>query len=169
MALLASMNSHLQREILKGEWGFKGFVVSDWNSYGEILNHGATSDRKDLAKKVLIAGSDMDMCSGIYSEQLEALVKEGKISIKLLDESVKRILRIKFMLELFDDPFRYLKKENNINSAYKPEYIAHARTLVVKSMVLLKNDGNVLPLIKNNIKKIAIIGPFANAKKIKTI
>jgi beta-glucosidase len=163
----ASMNSHLQREILKGEWGFKGFVVSDWNSYGEILNHGAASDRKDVAQKVMTAGSDMDMCSGIYSEQLEALVKEGKINIKLLDESVKRILRIKFMLGLFDDPFRYLKKENNLNSAYKPEYLAHARTLAAKSMVLLKNDANVLPLSRNTIKKIAIIGPFANAKKDK--
>ncbi len=163
----ASMNSHLQRDILKGEWGFKGFVVSDWNSYGEILNHGAASNRKDVAQKVMTAGSDMDMCSGIYIEQLEALVKEGKINIKLIDESVKRILRIKFMLGLFDDPFRYLKKENNLNSTYKPEYLAHARTLAAKSMVLLKNDDNILPLSKNNIKKIAIIGPFANAKKDK--
>jgi beta-glucosidase len=161
----ASANDFLLRTILKGEWHFKGFVVSDWNSFGEVMTHGVAANRKEIAYKVMTSGSDMDMEGRVYEQHLETLVKEGKINVKLLDDAVRRILRIKFLLGLFDDPYRYLNKNYREQTMRQPAFINHARELAKRSMVLLKNDGDVLPLSKNKYRKVAIVGPLANSTK----
>ncbi len=161
----ASMHKHLLSDILKGEWGFKGFVVSDWGSFDEIMQHGTAYSRKDIALKVMNAGSDMDMESKVFIDFLEELVNKKAVNQNKINESVKRILRIKFMLGLFDNPFRYLDKEYRRSvEAMQPTFVKHAKEMAQKSIVLLKNDNNILPLEKNKYKKIAIIGPLANGK-----
>jgi beta-glucosidase len=161
----ASANEFLVRKVLKGEWQFKGFVVSDWNSFGELQNHGVAGSRKEIAQKVMTAGSDMDMEGRVYEQYLEQLVKEGKIGVKLVDDAVRRILRMKLMLGLFDDPFRYLNKATATQRMLQPAFIDHTRSLAKKSMVLLKNDNDQLPLSKTAYKKIAIVGPLANSQQ----
>jgi beta-glucosidase len=169
----ASMNTFLLRDILKGEWCFNGFVVSDWNSFGEILNHGAATNRKDIAYKVMTAGSDMDMEGRVYEEHLAALVNDKKINIRIVDDAVRRVLRIKFMLGLFDNPFKYLDKKYREETLNKPEFVQHSKEMAQKSMVLLKNDwlpkksSAILPLNKTKIKKIVVVGPLANGTQEK--
>jgi beta-glucosidase len=108
----ASGNRHLLTKILREEWNFDGFVVSDWNSIGEMINHGTVADLKDAAKVSIEAGVDMDMESRAYINNLVELVNENKVAVGVVDEAVRRILRIKFMLRLFEDPYRYHNKEN---------------------------------------------------------
>lgn len=160
----ATGNKYIQRDILKGKWNFKGFVVSDWGSIGEMINHGYSKDSKEAAQKAILAGSDMDMESNSYLNNLAQLVQEKKIPISLIDDAVKRILRKKFELGLFDDPFRYCNPEREKEALNNPEHTKIARQVASKSIVLLKNEQQVLPLSKN-IKTIAFIGPMVKLKR----
>ena len=156
-------DSYLQREILKKQWGFKGFIVSDWGSLREMMDHGYAKDRKHAGELALNGGSDMDMESTIYVEELSNLVKEGKVNIDQIDDAVRRILLVKFELGLFDDPYKYcdLVREKKITGSQ--EIIDGALEMAKKSIVLLKNKNNLLPLKKNG-QKIALIGPLAADK-----
>ena len=156
-------DSYLQREILKKQWGFKGFIVSDWGSLREMMDHGYAKDRKHAGELALNGGSDMDMESTIYVEELSNLVKEGKVNIEQIDDAVRRILLVKFELGLFDDPYKYcdLVREKKITGSQ--EIIDGALEMAKKSIVLLKNKNNLLPLKKNG-QKIALIGPLAADK-----
>lgn len=160
----ATGNDYLQRTILKRKWNFKGFVVSDWNSVGEMLKWGYASDSADAAIKALTAGSDMDMEGRIYRRKLVQLVKEKKINIALVDDAVKRILYKKFELGLFDDPFRFSDEAREKRITSDPQHRQMARDVARKSIVLLKNNDQLLPLAPSD-KTIAIIGPAAKAKR----
>lgn len=161
----ASMNKNLITNILRGEWAWKGMVVSDWNSFGETLVHGAAENDTDAAAKCLSAGSDMDMAGGTFERGLKKALETGRVSQAQIDEAVRRVLRFKYSLGLFDDPFRYLDQKRHDETLEKPEYRETAREAAAKSMVLLKNDGGLLPLTEGSrFKKIAIIGPYADSK-----
>ena len=158
----ATGNKYIQRDLLKGSWGFKGFVVSDWGSIGEMIPHGFAKDNKDAALKAIIAGSDMDMESRSYINHLADLVKEGKVDIKLIDDAVRRILTKKFELGLFDNPYKFNDEKREKEQTNNLEHRKFAREIGAKSIVLLKNQTQLLPLSKTT-KKVAIIGPFAKA------
>ena len=158
----AVANNYLQRTILKGKWGFKGFVVSDWGSIGELINHGYVKDHREAAMVAMNAGTDMDMESRAYKNNLTQLVKEGKINIALIDDAVKRILIKKFELGLFDDPYKFSNKVREDAAMNNPAHTAAARAMAAKSIVLLKNNNNILPLSKN-LKKIAFVGPLVKS------
>jgi beta-glucosidase len=169
----ATGNSYLQREILKGKWNFKGFVVSDWGSVGEMINHGFVKDGYEAAMAAANAGSDMDMESRAYIQNLARLVKDGKVKISVVDDAVRRILKKKFEMGLFDDPFKYSNEEREKEQWNNAEHLKAERDMARKSIVLLKNNapkptpggdlGGLLPLSKN-VKTIALIGPFIKAK-----
>ena len=159
----ATADAYLQRDVLKDEWKFDGFVVSDWGSIGEMVNHSFAADRKDAARLAANAGSDMDMESLAYIYDLESLVEEGKVKEQMINDAVRRILRIKFRLGLFDDPYKYCDEEREKNNILSDENLAAARDVARKSIVLLKNENNMLPLKKEG-KSIAVIGPLANDK-----
>jgi beta-glucosidase len=153
---------HLQRDILKGEWGFEGFVVSDWGSIGELVAHGVAADLRQAADLAVKAGSDMDMESQAYMPHLVELVESGEVDEALVDEAVRRILRVKFALGLFDDPYRYSDPEREKTALLTKAHLDAARDVARKSIVLLKNEGGLLPLKKEGT--IAVIGPFAADK-----
>ncbi len=159
----ASGSKYLLTDILRDEWNFKGFVVSDWNSVGQLVAHGFASDLKHAAEISLNAGLDMDMESRSYITHLKELVDEGKVKESVIDESVRRILRIKFMLGLFDDPFLYCSKEREQKNIMTDEIKNASLDVAKRSFVLLKNEDNILPL-KKDYEKIAVIGPLANSK-----
>jgi len=161
----ASMDKNLITNILRGEWAWKGMVVSDWNSFGETLVHGAAEDDIDASAKCLIAGSDMDMAGGTFQKGLKKALESGRVTQAQIDEAVRRVLRFKFSLGLFEDPFRYLNQKRHDETLEKPEFREVAREAAAKSMVLLKNDGGLLPLTEGSrFKKIAIIGPYSDSK-----
>lgn len=160
----ATGNSYLQRDILKGTWGFKGFVVSDWGSIGEMINHGYVKNNYEAAEVAIKAGSDMDMESRSYIGNLVKLVDDKKVPVSLIDDAVRRILRKKFELGLFDDPYRFINPGRERSSLNRPENVEAARDMAQRSIVLLKNERQLLPLSKD-LKTIAIIGPLAKAKK----
>ena len=160
----ASGNTYLLRDILKGKWNFQGFVVSDWGSIGEMVNHGYVKDNKEAALASITAGSDMDMESNAYRYHLEQLVKENKVPVALIDDAVKRILRKKFELGLFDDPYKFCNPEREQRELHNPEHTKAAREIAAKSIVLLKNERDVLPLSKG-LKTIAFIGPMVKSKR----
>lgn len=155
----ATGNRHLQRDILKGQWGFGGFVVSDWGSMGEMVAHGYVRDDKDAARASLLAGSDMDMESRVYVKHLAGLVKEGQVPMALVDDAVRRVLRKKFELGLFDDPYRFADAAREQATLGRPEFRRAARDMAARSIVLLKTDGRTLPL-SPKLKTIAFIGPM---------
>jgi beta-glucosidase len=157
-------NSHLQRDILKGEWAFPGFVVSDWGSIGEMIPHGYSENLEQAAQQAITAGSDMDMESRAYIGHLAALVEAGKVDPKLVDDAVRRILRVKFALGLFDDPYRYCDAARQKQTLADPTHPAASRDVARKSIVLLKNEGALLPLDKKALKTIAVVGPLAADK-----
>lgn len=159
----ATGNSYLQREVLKGKWNFKGFVVSDWGSVGEMINHGFVKDNYEAAWRASNAGSDMDMESRSYIQNLAKLVKEGKVKVAVIDDAVRRILRKKFEMGLFDDPFKFCNEQREKEQWNNPAHIAFEREIAKKSIVLLKNQNQILP-IKKDVKTIALIGPFVKAK-----
>lgn len=159
----ATGNKYLQRDLLKGEWKFKGFVVSDWGSVGEMINHGFSKDNYEAAMQATNAGSDMDMESRSYIKHLVILVKQGKVKMNVIDDAVRRILKKKFEMGLFDDPFKYCNEEREKTQWNNAKHIKVARDMAKKSIVLLKNENRLLPLNKQT-KKIALIGPFAKAK-----
>jgi beta-glucosidase len=158
----ASANKFLVTDILKNKWGFKGFVVSDWGSFGEEINHGYAEDGKDAALKSLQAGSMMDMEAQVSEKYLPQLLKEGKINIQQLDEAVGKILYQKFRLGLFDNAFKFCDEANEKNKIFTAENRAVAFEAAKKSILLLKNENNILPLDKS--KKIALVGLYANSK-----
>lgn len=159
----ATGNAYLQREILKGEWGFQGYVVSDWGSMAEMMAHGYAKDLKQAAEYAAKAGSDMDMESYGYVQHLSALVREGRVSEETVNEAVRRILRVKFMLGLFDDPYKYCDETREKQTIGKKEFHDGVLDMAKKSIVLLKNDNNMLPLKKQG-QKIAVIGALATDK-----
>jgi len=159
----STANKMLQRGLLKGAWNWDGFMVSDWGSIQEMIAHGYAKDVKHAAELAINAGSDMDMESKAYESSLEILIEEGKVAIATIDDAVRRVLRIKFRLGLFEDPYKYCNNEREKTSIYTPENLAIARDVARKSIVLLKNENKVLPL-KKQVKNIAVIGPLANDK-----
>ncbi|WP_448702430.1 beta-glucosidase BglX [Mucilaginibacter sp. AW1-3] len=160
----ASGNHYLQTDILKGKWHYTGFIVSDWGSISEMVAHGFAKDSKQAGELAINAGNDMDMEGHSYINNLAQLVKEKKVPMSRVDDAVRRILRKKFELGLFDDPYRFSNEDREskiLNSDANREI---ARDVARKSMVLLKNDNQLLPLSKN-LKNIAVIGPLAKANK----
>ncbi|WP_299898229.1 beta-glucosidase BglX [uncultured Aquimarina sp.] len=159
----ATGHKGLQRDILKNTWNWDGFIVSDWASIAEMIFHGYAKDRTHAADIAIHAGNDMDMEGRAYEVGLEKLVKDGKVDEKLIEDAARRILRVKFELGLFDDPFRYSNEEREKTEIYTKEHLEIARDVAKKSIVLLKNDGNMLPL-KKDAKSIAVIGSLADDK-----
>jgi beta-glucosidase len=167
----ATGNSFLQRDILKGKWKFDGFVVSDWASVREMITHGYAKDGAEATQKAVIAGSDMDMESHLYVEELVNLVKTGKVNESLVDDAVRRILRVKFELGLFDDPYRYCDEKREKATIGNKANNDGVLDMAKKSIVLLKNAPSpsgragegLLPLKKSG-QKIALIGALANDK-----
>ena len=154
-------NRALLTGVLKEEWGFGGFVVSDWTSVTELIPHGVARDTAAAAALALNAGTDMDMESGAYHFTLSRLVREGKVPLSRLDDAVRRVLRVKYALGLFDDPYRRCDPDRERSTILNPGFIAQARDAARRSIVLLKNSGNILPLSKN-IRSIAVVGPLGD-------
>lgn len=146
----------LNKKILRDEWQYDGMLVTDWGSMQQMIPHGYCSDMKDAAEKAANAAVDMDMMSYGYIDHLEDLVKEGKVSEKTIDEAVRNILRLKFRLGLFENPYT-AKVENPY---YRPEYLETAKQAATESTILLKNDNKLLPL--NNVSSVAVVGPLSN-------
>lgn len=159
----ATGNSFLQREVLKGDWKFSGFVVSDWASIREMIAHGYAIDGADASAKAVQAGSDMDMESHLYVTELVKLVKNGTVNESLVDDAVRRILRVKFELGLFDDPYRYCDENREKATIGNKSNNEAVLDMAKKSIVLLKNERNLLPLKKTGVK-IALIGALASDK-----
>lgn len=156
-------NSFLQRDILKDKWNFKGFVVSDWGSIKEMITHGYAKDGQAAAELATKAGSDMDMESSLYVEYLVALVKDGKVDEALIDDAVRRILIVKYELGLFDNPYLYCDEEREKSVIGKAEFQEAVLDMAQKSIVLLKNEKEILPLKKEGLN-IALIGQLAADK-----
>ena len=159
----ATGNTYLLRKVLKADWKFDGFVVSDWNSVGEMVNHGWVNDLRQAASKGVLAGCDMDMESRAYTSHLEELVKSGVVDEAYIDDAVRRILLKKFELGLFDDPFRYCSEQRQKNTVLSPELKQVAREAGASSIVLLKNENRILPL--NNPVRICVIGALADSQE----
>ncbi len=158
----STANKQLLTDILRKEWGFKGFVVTDYTSINEMVNHGNVIDDKDAGEKALNAGVDMDMQGAVYYNYLKKSLAEGKVSMTTIDESVRRILRVKFQLGLFDSPYKYSDAQREKNTILSDANQVVARDVTKRSFVLLKNNGNILPLNKN-IKTLAVVGPLAES------
>ncbi len=156
----ATANEFTLRQILRDEWGFKGIVVSDWNSVGELIPHGFAADLKEAAKRAFLAGVELDMASDGYHTHLADLIREGVVPEKRLDEAVRRVLRLKFALGLFENA--QTDPAGSLPALLKPAYREKALEAATKSMVLLKNDDNLLPLQPKKIKRLAVIGPLAD-------
>jgi beta-glucosidase len=159
----STASKFLQRDILKGKWNFQGFVISDWGSGMEMIDHGFAEDLKHAAELAANAGSDMDMESYAYVTHLKELVENGKVAESVVDEAVRRILRVKMELGLFEDPYRYCSEEREKELIYHPDHHAAALDMAKKSIVLLKNENQLLPLSKEQ-KKVAVIGALADDK-----
>ena len=161
MGVPATGSTYLVRDILKGEWNFPGVVVSDWGSVAELIPHGVAEDKCDAAQLAVTAGCDMDMEGYCYVSSLEKLVREGVVSESLIDDAVRRILRLKFDLGLFDDPYRYCDAEREKAEILSAEHRKVVREMACKSIVLLENREGILPL-DNRCKNIGIVGPLAD-------
>ncbi len=159
----ATADKFLQRNVLKGDWGFDGFVVSDWGSIDELVIHGYAQDEEHAAQYAANAGSDMDMESHAYKEYLVSLIEKGRVDISVVDEAASRILRVKYRLGLFDDPYRYCDETREREITMSKENKDAALDMARKSIVLLKNDKSFLPISKSG-KKIAIIGHLADSE-----
>ena len=157
----ATGSKFLQRDVLKGDWGFEGFVVSDWGSIGEMIPHGYAKDGVHAAELAANAGSDMDMESSLYVRKLQGLVAEGKVDISIINDAVKRILGVKYDLGLFEDPYKYCDLDREKNIIGSKENNLAALDMAKKSIVLLKNESSLLP-IKKKGQKITLIGHLAN-------
>ena len=151
-------NTFVVKDVLRGEWGFDGLVVTDWNSMGEMISHGFGTDRKDVAAKAVNAGVDMDMMTYGFLSHLEELVKSGDVKVSAIDNAVRNILRVKMLLGLFENP--YIDADAVVAVQYAQEHLAAAQKSAEESAILLKNDG-VLPLVPG--KRILVTGPMADA------
>jgi beta-glucosidase len=158
----ATGNKYLMTDILRKEWGFKGFVVTDYTAINEMVNHGVIADEKAAGELALKAGVDMDMQGSIYQRFLAQSVKEGKVTVKQIDDAVRRILQVKYDMGLFDDPYKFCNAEREKATLLNAEHRAAAREISAKSIVLLKNANNALPVMAT--KKIALIGPLGDNK-----
>lgn len=159
----ATANTYLQRKILKGDWQFQGFVVSDWGSMKEMIAHGYVANDKAAAEASINAGSDMDMESYVYIEHLATLVREGKVKEAFVDDAARRILKVKFELGLFENPYKYCDEVHEKATVGKAEFQEGVLDMAKKSIVLLKNNNDLLPLKKSG-QKIALIGALGNDK-----
>jgi beta-glucosidase len=155
----SSGNRFILGQVLRNEWRFDGFVVSDWTSIAEMVLHGFCKDGKEAAEKAVNAGVNMDMVSELYVKHLPELLQEGKVTQATIDNAVRAILRVKFRLGLFDNPYIDTHSEGIL---YAGEHLQKAKEAAIESAILLKNDNNVLPL-GDDIKTIAVIGPMADA------
>lgn len=152
----------LLTDLLRDDWSFKGFVVTDYTSINELVPHGVAEDEKHAAELALNAGVDMDMTGATYIKHLEQSVKDGNVSEEAINTATRRILEMKFLLGLFDDPYRYLDEERAERNTMTPEFMETARKAVASSVVLLKNENQILPITKESGKTIAVIGPLMN-------
>lgn len=164
----ASGSKYLMTEILRNEWGFDGFVVTDYTSMNEMVPHGVVANDKEAAELAFNAGVQMDMQGGLYSKYIPELIKEGKIEEATLNDYVRQVLEMKYKLGLFEDPYRYLNKQREQETLFSQELMDHALLAANKSIVLLKNTPvkgqNLLPLSRST-RSIALIGPLADNKK----
>lgn len=158
----SSGSPFLLRKVLHDEWKFPGFVVTDYTSINEMVPHGFSADEKQAGEQALNAGVDMDMQGAVYYKYLKQSLEEGKVKMEDIDQAVRRILRIKYDLGLFADPYRYLSESREKNSIMTSAHMDAARNAVRKSCVLLKNESNILPL--KNETRIALIGPLAERR-----
>ena len=156
----STANSFLLKDILREEWGFGGLVVTDWNSMGEMIAHGYGTDRKEVARLAANAGVDMDMMTFGFLSHLEELVRSGEVKESTINEAVRNILRVKFVLGLFEHP--YVEESAAVSVQYAPAHLEAARKTVEESVILLKNDG-LLPLRSDRIRTILVTGPMADA------
>ena len=156
----ASANWFTLTKVLRQEWGFQGFVVSDWNSVGELLNHGVAGTPAEAGAKAITAGVDMDMVSGIYADHLVELVRNGTIPVSVVVRAVRRVLRVKYALNLFDNPYTDTRRAGR--EILNPEHVNFARKAGTESIVLLKNERHLLPLDKS-VGSLAVIGPLADS------
>lgn len=158
-------NGDLINDVLRKEWGWDGLLVSDYTGVEELIKHGVAGNRTDAGVLGLRAGVDIDMVSRIYVKELPAAVKAGKLPIATVDESVRRVLRAKYRMGLFEDPYRYCDVEREKARTLTADSRKAAREMARKSMVLLDNTGNVLPLDKQKVKTLAVIGPLADLRR----
>lgn len=156
----ATVNKWLLKDLLRNELGFKGIVISDYSAIEETIKHGVSEDKKDAAYKAITAGVDIDMMSNVYAGNLKQLVEEKLISEELIDDAVLRVLRLKNSLGLFEDPYKNIDNREEKVFISNKENLELARKLTTKTIVLLKNENNILPL--NHKQKIALIGPYAD-------
>ncbi len=158
----ATGNKYLLTDILRTEWGFEGFVVTDYTSINEMVPHGIAKDNKEAAEIAINAGVDMDMQGGVYMEYLKSLISEGKVTEEQVTASARKILALKYKLGLFKDPYRYCDETREKELVMTPEHLEAARDMARKSSVLLKNNNQTLPVSKDKV--VALIGPLANDK-----
>jgi beta-glucosidase len=159
----AAANHWLLTNLLREQWGFKGFVVSDYTGLSELIPHGISASESEAAEDALHAGNDMDMVSEVYVKNLEQLIKDGKIKIEEVNVACRRILEAKYKLGLFSDPYKFVNEGRATETLFKDEYRAAARAIARKSLVLLKNNNNILPLKRSG--SIALIGPLARNQR----
>ena len=160
----ASGSRYLLTEVLREKWGFKGFVVTDYTSINEMVPHGYAQDLQQAGEQAINAGVDMDMQGAVYMENLGRSVAEGKVDTARIDAAVKAILEMKYRLGLFEDPYRYADEAREKATIYKAEFLDATRDVARKSIVLLKNNANALPLAAT-ARSIAVIGPLGNSKE----
>ena len=159
----STANSFLLRDVLKEEWKFDGFVVSDYTGINEMIAHGFAKDDQDAAQLAINAGLDMDMVGATYMNTLKKSYEEGKVTIDIINDACKRVLDAKYDLGLFEDPYRYSDEKREKETIYKPEFLEAALAVANNSLVLLKNNNALLPLNKN--QKIAFVGPLVSDDK----
>lgn len=160
----ATANGFLLRQVLRDEWGFRGFVVTDYNAVHELTNHGIAADDAAAAEAALGAGVDMDMQSGAYHDQLVKLVQAGRVQVAAIEAAARRVLEAKYMLGLFRDPYRYLDAPREAALGHAPEHLAEATEMARRTLVLLKNERGVLPLHAG--MKLAVIGPIGDSRDL---
>lgn len=160
----ATANKYLYTDVLRKEWGFKGFVVTDYTAINELVPHGVAINEQEAAEKAVNAGIDMDMNGSVYMQNLPALVNDHKVKEAAIDRAVRSILEMKFLLGLFDDPYRYLDSAREKNTIMKPEFLQVAREAGRKSIVLLKNNVQLLPIDPQKVQTVALIGPMVKDK-----
>ncbi|MEO0996538.1 MAG: glycoside hydrolase family 3 N-terminal domain-containing protein, partial [Pseudomonadota bacterium] len=159
----ATGSRYLLNDILRGEWGFRGFVVSDYTSINEMVPHGYARDEQHAGELAMNAGVDMDLQGAVFIDHLRTSVDAGRVSVAQIDAAARRILEMKYRVGLFDDPYRYADEERQAATIYKPAHLEAARDVARRSMVLLKNSGGLLPLA-DDVGAVALIGPLADSK-----
>ena len=157
-------SSFLYKDVLRDEWGFNGFVVTDYTAINELVPHGVARDEAHAAELAANAGIEMDMTGGVFHAHLLKAVKEGRVSEKTIDSAVRRILEMKFLLGIMDDPYRYLDEAREKATIMKPEFLEAARDAARKSVVLLKNEGDFFPILPASGKTVALIGPMVKER-----